>query len=376
MRPLLGAAIAAFVLALAGPAHGAGWVSSVHPNVSGKTIVFTSGDASGTDDVWAAGYVHGPVGGAYEFRTMVQHFNGSTWTRENTRDRETTPGQNLIWDISAPSHTDVWIVGHSKKSATVGASTPLVEHYDGTAWSIVDLPRQGLLESLGAVAASTDGQVWAAGDKPNPASGYYQPLLWHRTTAGAWQEMPFAPVAGCRTTADGAPYEMYPLAGYCATASCTSPGGAGRATDRSRGWLVRRNRDGGWRTLITPDSLPGNSRLEGLDMGPNGLLRTVGASDTGALSFRVGGTTVTQEAVPGNPPLEDVAAGPGGTAFSVGYMSLLANVNGRWPPETWSSPAGVAQRRGPRSGRHRVGVRRRLRQHRADPAPRVGTMPA
>lgn len=327
--------------ALAASADGATWQSVPHPSSSGKTIRFQAADATATDDVWVAGYVDGSIGGAYEFRTMVQHWNGSSWTRENTRDRETAPATNLIWDISAPADDDVWIVGHSAKSAAVRASTPLVEHFDGTDWRIVDLPRQGTLEALTAVAAATDGTVWAAGSKPNPASGYYQPLLWKRAPDGTWSEPKMPKVAGCRTSSDGAPYEMYPQAAAMRDGQLWLSGWCRTPTDPSRGWLLHRNRSGGWETLIAPAALPSNSRLEGLDIGPGGQLRVVGSSASQALSFRVGGTTVTPETVPGNPPLEDVAAGAGGVAFTVGYQSILVRPSGKWLPETWGSPPGV-----------------------------------
>lgn len=327
-------------LTFAASAQGASWQYVVHPNVSGKTIRFQAAEAPADDDVWAAGYIDGPVGGAYEFRTMVQHWNGSSWTRENTRDRDTTPAQNLIWDISAPSDDNVWIVGHSAKAAGNLTSTPLVEHFDGTQWSIVDLPRQGSLESLTAVSAATDGTVWTAGSKPNSASGYYQPMLWKRGTGGGWSEVAVPKIAGCRTSSDGKPYESYPLATALRDGMLYLSGWCRTPTDSSRGWLLRRERGGGWRLLIAPDSLPSNSRLEGIDIAANGQARVVGSSATQGLSFRIGGTTVTPETVPGNPPLEDVAAGPAGTAFAIGYMTILARPSGKWLTETWSSPPG------------------------------------
>jgi len=67
---------------------------------------------------------------------------------------------------------DVWAVG----------SPATVLHFDGTAWTRVDVPVTGT-SVLNSVAAAS-GDVWAAGADCVKALGICTPLVLHRTAAG------------------------------------------------------------------------------------------------------------------------------------------------------------------------------------------------
>jgi hypothetical protein len=84
-------------------------------------------------------------------------------------------GQSLN-GIAAASANDVWAVG----GGCYGID-PLIEHWNGTAWSIVASPPLGIdgggaWGTLGDVAAVSSGDVWAVGTQ---SSGDYRGLVEH-----------------------------------------------------------------------------------------------------------------------------------------------------------------------------------------------------
>ena len=91
-----------------------------------------------------------------------QAFAASSWTVVDSPNPNPT-GENIINDsLSAVSANDIWALGYYLDSSN--NSNPLIEHYDGTSWSIAHSPIASdpayYLTSLSAVS-STD--VWAVG---------------------------------------------------------------------------------------------------------------------------------------------------------------------------------------------------------------------
>lgn len=92
------------------------------------------------------------------------------------------------------SSNNVWAVGQQ-----LGAAAPdqaLVEHWDGSSWSVVPVPADGSSNLvLDAVTTTPDGsQVWVAGEADTPDGGG-QPLIEHWTAGSGWtvQQLPAVP---------------------------------------------------------------------------------------------------------------------------------------------------------------------------------------
>jgi hypothetical protein len=107
-------------------------------------------------DAWAVGYaVPGSVG-----QTLAEHWDGTNWKVVASPSPSTIA--NYLVDVSAVSPDDVWAVGYDINSH--GVYRTLIEHWDGTAWSLVPSPNVGskdnLLNGVSAVSASN---VWAVG---------------------------------------------------------------------------------------------------------------------------------------------------------------------------------------------------------------------
>jgi hypothetical protein len=108
--------------------------------------------ASGPHDVWAVGV---------QVQPFAVHWNGARWTRVRLAPREPSRRPYRFWDIAAISPADAWLLGQANRQ-------PVVEHWDGERWARVPTPAvpTGLngsaLHGL-AVVSATD--VWAVGSQ-------------------------------------------------------------------------------------------------------------------------------------------------------------------------------------------------------------------
>jgi hypothetical protein len=96
--------------------------------------------------------------------------------------------------VAAVSPSDVWAVGQALRGT---GYTPIFEHWDGTAWSYVP-PAPPLLRgspSLVAVAAAPAGDVWAVGSFMPPLAAAGRPLI-ERWDGTAWTLSPSPRIDG------------------------------------------------------------------------------------------------------------------------------------------------------------------------------------
>ena len=69
---------------------------------------------------------------------------------------------NELFSVAAVSASNVWAVGFSTDSTTTDHT--LIEHWNGTSWSVVKSPSPGSgSDSLSGVAAISANNVWAVG---------------------------------------------------------------------------------------------------------------------------------------------------------------------------------------------------------------------
>jgi hypothetical protein len=140
------------------------WQKSISPNVSGATAVnneLLGITAISANDVWTVGWAQDPQGPPYVKRTLIQHFDGSSWNIVQSPN-PLVDIQSVLYSVSGKSANDVWAVGstHNGKLPT----RTLVEHWDGTQWSIVSSPSPDTqLNELRGVAALSANDVWAVG---------------------------------------------------------------------------------------------------------------------------------------------------------------------------------------------------------------------
>jgi hypothetical protein len=124
---------------------------------AGGTFVAVAADSA--DDAWAVGWTGG-VGEGTGQATLIEHWNGSTWTRVPSPDP--AGSANSLTGVAIVSAADVWAVGMTVSSSGVDQS--LTMHWDGSKWTVVPSPNPTGGTTLHAVSAASANDVWAVGD--------------------------------------------------------------------------------------------------------------------------------------------------------------------------------------------------------------------
>jgi len=162
--------------------NGAGWgaVSTPQPSTSNQYLGSVS--ALATNDVWAVGAF---INGAGLYQTLAVHWNGSAWSTVTTPNAGA--GNNLFGGVFMRTPTDGWAVGYYRASpGTANPRLTLLEHYDGSVWTIVTSPSPlaGGDNVLLSVSATSATDAWAVGYTTN-STPLFQTLTEH-LVSGTW----------------------------------------------------------------------------------------------------------------------------------------------------------------------------------------------
>jgi len=155
--------------------NGTAWsqVTAPDPGTSGTSLESVTGTAP--NDVWAVGYYTNSGEKGVLGHPLAIHYNGTAWTE--TPMPESGSG-TFLHSVAALSANDVWAVGSKN-----GYSTPVAYHWNGTAWSeIPTAPAGGSGNNiLYAVTGTAPNQLWAVGYASS--SGQTQPIVqrWNGT---------------------------------------------------------------------------------------------------------------------------------------------------------------------------------------------------
>jgi hypothetical protein len=161
---------------------GSSWSLIPSANMPGTNNELYSVAALGPNDVWAVGYWGNAASG---FSTLVEHWNGSTWSMVSSPNPQ---GDNFLSAVSATSANDVWAVGRSRNPSTF-MTTTLIEHWDGNSWSQVQGFGVEPESAAYGVAAVSPGDAWAVGDGGGLA-------LIGRWNGSSWGVFPSPSVTG------------------------------------------------------------------------------------------------------------------------------------------------------------------------------------
>jgi hypothetical protein len=102
------------------------------------------------NDIWAVGLIYqGTIA-----RTLIEHWNGTAWSIVPSPNVGTE--STYLFKVSAVSANDVWAIGtHNGRS--------LALHWDGTQWIEVERDWGVAPDFLTTVAAVSSTNVWATG---------------------------------------------------------------------------------------------------------------------------------------------------------------------------------------------------------------------
>jgi hypothetical protein len=129
--------------------------------------------AASSKDAWAVGSFLPPAGGGTVLQTLGEHFDGKHWTAFPLPN--VGPNINSLFAVSMLPSGEAWAVGYFV-NASFHEKT-LVEHFDGSTWTVVAAPSPGARQNIlyGVVAISED-DVWAVGGFQDGQD------LWHPLT--------------------------------------------------------------------------------------------------------------------------------------------------------------------------------------------------
>src|SRR5438105_4214355 len=124
------------------------------------------------NDVWAVGSSGSQMGGG---QTLIEHWNGTSWSVMKSARTGLTAVATVVAAVAAAV---VWAGGKT------GVDQTLIEHWNGTSWSVVKSPSPGSGDDLRGVAAVSASNVWATGYTVNGSSIQTLVEHWNGTS---WQ---------------------------------------------------------------------------------------------------------------------------------------------------------------------------------------------
>jgi hypothetical protein len=159
--------------------------------ISGDAFLLGA-SADATNDAWAVGF-NGPENDTS--RTLVMHYNGTSW--KSMSAPSVGNGANELNGVLALAPNDVWAVGFSTPEAPPKevATLTLIEHYDGTSWTVVPSPNVGpnsIYQSnrLFGLAANSPTDIWAFGSYFAASGSEWQMTLLMHWDGTSWTIQP------------------------------------------------------------------------------------------------------------------------------------------------------------------------------------------
>lgn len=143
--------------------NGSSWSIVTSPNTGSNWNDFSAITAISPHDVWAVGTFSS---GSEPLQTLTEHWDGATWSVVASPNASSS--DNNLLGVAAASMNDIWAVGRYF-SLPDSSTQPLIEHWNGTAWSIVANPSPGSTSfaSYEAITAVSPQDVWAIGSYQN-----------------------------------------------------------------------------------------------------------------------------------------------------------------------------------------------------------------
>jgi hypothetical protein len=116
-------------------------------------------------------------------QTLIEHWNGSQWSV--VPSPSVASSTNILYGIAAVSDSDIWAVGITVDANNV--THPLTEHYNGSSWSVVSaVDPNGGGNSLYALDAVSGNSVYVVGQ--TGGSFPSQALIEHWNGSG-WSQL-------------------------------------------------------------------------------------------------------------------------------------------------------------------------------------------
>jgi hypothetical protein len=262
-----------------------GWaIASAAPPPGIGSEGLTAGTCVSDTDCWAVGYYEAAGNNiTANTKTLIEHYDGNSegkWSVVSSPNPAgppgpSQPGESFLRGVSCAGANDCWAVGYTQSGCPGKETKPgdnpleicvltLVEHYDGSEWSLVSSPNPRGVEAkavntLHSVSCASSSYCVAAGhegDEGAPATQQpqeYRPLILQNTGSGwsvARDRQPFPHGAGV----------LAKLASVSCTAGrfCVADGSYTTTTnggkEQHQHALIAQSTGGGWAVAPSPDA--------------------------------------------------------------------------------------------------------------------------
>ncbi len=161
-----------------------GWNQVPSPAIGNQDNNLTAVSAASPTDAWAVGDYY-TSNNPNVLINQAEHWNGSSWTEYPLPDIGSNP--NTLLGVSELPSGSTWAAGYYLNANWVNQT--LVEHYDGSQWTVIPSPSPGAGGNLFfGIAATSDSDVWAVGVQFD-GNGVVHPLTEH-WNGSSWSVVP------------------------------------------------------------------------------------------------------------------------------------------------------------------------------------------
>ncbi|HLJ33309.1 MAG TPA: hypothetical protein VKU38_06655 [Ktedonobacteraceae bacterium] len=117
--------------------------------------------ATSANDAWAVGDYSNSHFDVPARKAFIEHWNGSAWSVVKS---PTTPlDGSTLNGVAAISPIDAWAVGYAFSNSNNNEQQSLIEHWDGTTWTFVKSPNLASGTQLFAITALSATDIWVSG---------------------------------------------------------------------------------------------------------------------------------------------------------------------------------------------------------------------
>ncbi len=207
-----------------GAAAPSGWSIATVPGTGADDILLGSTCVNAVQ-CWAVGISIQNINGPATYAPIVETWNGASWTL--APQPPLPPGQGGgFFDLSCLNGSDCWAVGAAlnQPNGNGNPAATLIEHWNGSAWSIVPSPTPTANGAAGAilhhVTCTSTSNCVAVGDS-NDGTGMSLNALIEQWNGATWTIVPGA--------ATGQPFDQLTNVTCLAANDCWAVGSAGPA---------------------------------------------------------------------------------------------------------------------------------------------------
>lgn len=292
---------------------GADWAPQPVPSPPSSDFIFLEAVAGlSVTNVWATGGYKPSA--APRNQPLIEHWNGSAWSVSPTPT--VTNGDADLKAVAASSAADAWAVG-SVDTRTATSTVSLADHWNGTSWTQVPSPNPGAGTVINGVADISPTNAWMVG---NFGTGDNTALIEHWDgTSWTVATTPSLPVGS----------SLNAVSALSAT-NIWAAGVVGTST------LIEHYDGTSWTVVPSPSTGSGNTdTLNGVAVTGTGAMAVGTSQDASGvfhgLALRLDGTTWAQVPIP-SPGTNDLIAGVDGTSNNYWAVGLTVDSSGRRLP--------------------------------------------